>query len=181
MKYNIVLADPPWKYNTRNNPNTKFGGGANGHYPCLSVDEIKAFNVDSITEDNSALFLWITFPRLREGLDVLKAWGFDYRTVAFTWVKTNKKNNNPFFGIGYYTKSNAEICLLGIKGKMKVVSNYVSQIVLSPKSIHSAKPPEIHDRIVQLFGDIPRVELFARNPKNGWDVFGNQVENSIVI
>lgn len=178
-KYSIVLADPPWLYNARNNKNTKFGGGAGGHYPCMTLDEICSLPVDSITEENCALFLWVTFPRLKEGLKVMESWGFGYRTVGFTWLKTNK-DGSPFFGIGYYTKSNAEVCLLGIKGKMPVVSNNISQVILEPKTRHSAKP-KIHNKIVQLFGQLPRVELFARDTVDGWDTFGNEVKGSIKL
>lgn len=179
--YDVILADPPWKYNQRNNLKTKFGGGANGHYPCMDLDAIKALPIGSISNDNSALFLWVTMPRLREGLEVMQAWGFDYRTVAFTWVKTNRLNDKPFFGIGYYTKSNAELCLLGIRGRMPVVSNKVSQVVISPRLRHSAKPPVVRDRIVELFGDTTRVELFSRDRVEGWDAWGNEVENSICM
>lgn len=176
-RYKVLLADPPWRYNARNNKNTKFGGGAGGHYDTMSIEEIKALPIKNICADNCAIFLWVTFPYLDKHIEVLKAWGFEYKTVAFTWVKTNKNNNNPFFGIGYYTKSNAEICLLGIKGKMKPISNKVSSIVMSPRQEHSRKPECIHKRIEELFGNVPRCELFSRKSVVGWDCYGMDIDN----
>lgn len=178
-KYNIIYADPPWKYNARNNKDTKFGGGAMGYYSTMSTKDICQLPIKEISDDNCALFLWTTFPRLQDGLLVMKAWGFDYKTVAFNWVKTNKNNDKPFFGIGYYTKSNSEVCLLGIKGKMKPISNKVSSIIISPKEEHSKKPNETRERIVKLFGALPRIELFARQRWLGWDCWGNEVESDI--
>jgi len=180
-KYNIILADPPWKYNARNNTNTKFGGGAMGHYKVMSTDDICQLPIKNIADDNCALFLWVTFPKLLDGLKVMSAWGFDYKTLGFSWIKTNKNNSEPFFGIGYYTKSNCEVCLLGIKGKMKPISNKVSSVIISSKEKHSKKPDIVRYKIVELFGDLPRVELFAREKADGWDVFGNEVKESIVL
>jgi N6-adenosine-specific RNA methylase IME4 len=186
-KYHIIYADPPWRYNQRNSPGTKFGGGAMAHYDVMSIEDIKGMNVESIAEDNSVLFLWVTMPLLQEGLDVMRSWGFDYKTVAFNWVKTNK-DGSPFFGIGAYTKSNSELCLLGARGdvgrkklgvdpreKMHVQSNYVSQIVISPRMRHSAKPPVVRDMITELFGNVSRVELFARSTAEGWDAIGFEI------
>ena len=181
-KYNIIYADPSWQYNARKNTETAFGGGAMKHYPTMPISEIKKMDVASLAADNCALLMWCTFPQLPEQLNVLKSWGFRYATNAFTWVKTNKKQTEkPFFGLGYYTKSNAEICVLGIKGKMKPVSNCVSQIVMTPIQRHSQKPAVIRDKIVELFGDIPRVELFARETAQGWDVWGNEVFSDIEL
>lgn len=174
-KYNIIYADPPWKYNARNNKNTKFGDGAFGKYPLMDLEDIKELPIKNITEDNCMLFLWVTFPRLQEGLEVIKAWGFDYKTLGFSWIKTNKNNDKPFFGIGYYTKSNCEVCLIGVKGKPIKISDSVSSVVISPKEEHSKKPDIVRDRIVELCGDIPRIELFARQKASGWDCWGNEV------
>lgn len=151
------------------------GGGAMGHYPTMSFEDIKNLPIKDITDDNCALFLWTTFPYLKQQIELFEAWGFEYKTLGFSWIKTNKNNNNPFFGIGYYSKSNCEICLLGIKGKMKPISNKVSSCIISPKMEHSRKPQEVRDRIVKLFGDIPRIELFARQYDDGWDCWGNEV------
>jgi N6-adenosine-specific RNA methylase IME4 len=178
-KYNIIYADPPWTYPKRNNKNTKFGGGAMGHYPTLSFDDIYNLPIKNLADENCALLLWVTFPKLNKCMKTFEHWGFEYKTIAFNWVKTNKKNDKPFFGVGYYTKSNTEVCLLGVKGKMKPISNYVSSVVIEPRDIHSKKPSSIRDKIVQLFGDIPRVELFAREKTDGWDIWGNELENDI--
>lgn len=171
-KYNIILADPPWQYNNRANHKTTFGRGACGHYELMTMDEIKNLPIQSLSKENCALFLWTTFPFIDKQIRLFEHWGFQYRTVGFTWVKTNKNNSKPFFGVGYYTKSNAEVCLLGIKGKMKPVSNKVSSVIISPRREHSRKPDEVRDRIVELFGDIPRIELFARERVEGWDSIG---------
>ena len=196
MKYNIIYTDPPWKYNDKRtgagkkNPNG--AGGAAKHYACMTVDEIKALPVRSLADENCMLFMWVTFPLLREGLEVISAWGFQYRTLAFSWIKTNKRQNlkqatwfptDPdfYFGIGYYTKSNCELCLLGVKGKPFKVSDSVSSVIIAPIGRHSEKPAEARKRIVHLCGDIPRVELFARKQAPGWDVWGNEVDSSIEL
>lgn len=144
----------------------------------MRTEDIAALPVKEIVDDNAALILWVTFPRLKDGLAVMEAWGFRYVTVAFNWFKTNK-NGTPFFGVGYYTKSNTEIALLGVRGKMKPVSNFVSQVVVSEREEHSKKPDIVREKIVELFGDVPRVELFAREKTAGWDVWGNEVDSDI--
>ena len=174
-RYNIIYADPPWKYNARNNANTRFGRGAFGHYNLMSYEELEELPVKKISADNCALFLWTTFPYLDKQIRMFEKWGFTYKTLGFSWIKTNPKNANPFFGIGYYTKSNCEVCLLGVKGKMKPKSNKISSCIISPRKAHSEKPSEVRDRIVQLFGDIPRIELFARQQADGWDCWGDEV------
>ena len=165
-KYNIIYADPPWKY----------GNDAKKHYPTIPIQDIHNFPVDKIAADNCALFLWVTFPILPEALETVRKWGFRYVTVAFTWIKTNKRNRNPFFGMGNWTRANAEICVLGFRGKLKRNSNKVSQVVLSPLREHSRKPDEIRDKIVELMGDLPRIELFARQSAKGWDCWGNETD-----
>lgn len=175
-KFNIIYADPPWKYNKRvGKKKTRFGGGADAHYPMMDLQDIMNLPVANIAADNCALFLWTTFPYLDKQIKVIEAWGFTYRTLGFSWIKTNKKNSQPFFGVGYYAKSNCEVCLLGVKGKMKPVSNKVSSVVISPLERHSKKPDCVRDRIVELFGDVPRIELFARETAKGWDHWGNEV------
>ncbi len=174
-KYSIIYADPPWFYNKRKNENRRFGKGAAGHYSVMKFEEIAKLPIPRISEKNCVLFLWVTFPNLIEGMNMFKEWGFDYRTLGFSWVKTNPKNGKPFFGVGYYAKSNCEVCLMGIKGSMKPVSNSVSSCIISPRRRHSQKPDEVRDRIVELFGDLPRIELFAREYANGWDSWGNEL------
>ena len=178
-KYSIIYADPPWFYNARNNPkNTKFGFGACGHYPVMKTPDICNLDIGRMCNDNSVLFLWSTMPRLPDALEVMSSWGFEYKTVGFSWLKTNK-DGSPWFGIGYYTKSNLELCLLGVRGKMKPVSNHVSQVILEPRGRHSQKPVIVRDKIVELFGDLDRIELFAREQADGWDAWGNEIENPI--
>lgn len=167
-KYQVIYADPPWKYNARNNK-SKFGFGAN-QYTLMKTKDIMALPIEDIAADDSYLFLWVTFPRLQEGLDVMKAWGFTYKTLGFSWLKTNKGNGKPFFGIGYYTKSNCEVCLLGIRGRPPKVSDSVSSVIIEPKRGHSQKPIITRDKIVELVGDVKRIELFARDTSDGWDI-----------
>lgn len=118
-------------------------------------------------------------PKLDECLAVVKAWGFEYKTVAFTWVKRNKKARSWFWGMGRWTRANAELCLLATKGKPKRLSASVSSIIDTPIEGHSKKPDEVRKRIIQLVGDLPRLELFARQKTPGWDVWGNEVPNDI--
>lgn len=178
-KYNIIYADPPWKYNSRANHKTKFRGGAEGHYKLMSMEEIKALPIKELADENCVLFLWVTFPYLKEQIKLFDYWGFDYKTLGFSWIKLNKKNKKPFFGVGFYAKSNCEVCLMGIKGKMKPISNKVSSCVISERREHSRKPDEVREKIVELFGDIPRIELFARQKVDGWDTWGDEVECDI--
>lgn len=187
-KYQIIYADPPWSYKNGGVPQ----GGVNAQYKTMSLEDIKALPVKDISADTSVLLLWATFPQLQEALEVMKAWGFEYKTLGFSWLKTNK-DGSPFFGIGYYAKSNMEACLLGVRGNAHslVKSNSVSSVILHPKTQHSRKPDVVREKIVELFGDLPRIELFARNkgdknlfgenPLDGWDAFGNEVESDIEL
>ena len=180
-KYNIIYADPPWSYRDKRDKHPRLCGGASAHYNTMTIEEIKNLPINKLADDNCMLFIWVTFPNLQGGLDVIKAWGFTYKTLGFSWIKTNKKNGKPFFGIGYYTKSNCEVCLIGVKGKPIVVSNKVSSVIIAPREEHSKKPDIVRDKIVELCGDLPRIELFARQKAEGWDVWGNEVESDIHI
>lgn len=132
--------------------------------------------IDKISNENCVLFLWVTAPCLLEGLELINSWGFTYKTIGFTWIKTNKKNDSLFWGMGYYTRANTELCLLATKGKpLKRISKSVHQVVMSKIREHSRKPDEVRDRIVKLFDDLPRIELFARQQVDGWDCWGNEV------
>ena len=124
---------------------------------------------------------WITFPCMQEAFQVLDAWGFSYKTVAFVWVKQNRISDSLFWGMGYWTRANAELCILATKGQPKRVNSGVHQVIMSHIEQHSKKPDETRDRIVQLMGDVPRIELFARQSPEGWDVWGNEVECSIEL
>jgi len=143
----------------------------------MELIDIYKLNVEKISSPNAILFMWVTYPFLDKGFEVIKRWGFKYKTVGFTWIKMNKRKNTPFLGTGFWTRANAEICLLATKGKIKRVSNNVPQVLYSRIEEHSKKPDEIRDRIVRLMGDIPRIELFARSQSAGWDTWGDQVPN----
>jgi len=144
----------------------------------MTLNDIKALPVSDIAADNAVLFIWITFPLLVQALEVIESWGFDYKTNGFTWVKRNKKNTNTWFwGLGHYTRANAELCLIATKGKgLPRLSRSVHSVVDTPIEGHSKKPDVVRDRIVELFGDIPRIELFARQRVNGWDCLGNEID-----
>lgn len=173
-KYNIIYADPPWSFKTFSDKGK--GRGAERHYPTMQKEDIQRLPINDIAADDSILFLWVTAPCLIEGIELISAWGFTYKTVAFTWVKQNKKTDGIFTGMGYYTRSNAEYCLLATRGKvLERKSHSVSSVVLSHIERHSKKPNEVRDRIVELFGSLPRIELFAREQADGWDVWGNEV------
>ena len=188
-KYQIIYADPPWSYYNdmtilpREN---KSGGGSMTHpqYPVMSSADIKALPIKNIADDNCILFIWTTDYHLVKSIEVINSWGFQYKTVAFAWQKLDKKNNPVCFMGAYTMKSGVELCLLATKGKNApklVINKKVRALVQSQRAEHSKKPDEVRDRIVQLCGDIPRVELFARQRANGWDSFGNQVEGSIAL
>lgn len=146
-------------------------------YSTLGIDALKAIPVEEISQKDCVLFFWATFPKLPAAFDIIKSWGFDYVTNAFTWIKTYK-NGNLVLGLGHYTRGNAEICLLGKKGKIRRLdtATAISQIITAPRTKHSAKPPIVREKIVELFGDIPRVELFARERTDGWDSLGNDLD-----
>jgi len=176
MKYNIIYADPPWRYMW-----SGAEGAAENHYPTMALPELCRLPVPEISAKDCALFLWATFPTLVESLQLIEAWGFRYKTVAFVWAKQNRKSPTWFMGTGFWTRCNAEICLLATKGHPKRQARNVRQLIVSPVAEHSRKPDEARRRIVTLMGDLPRLELFARDTTPGWAVFGNEVENSIVL
>jgi len=178
-KYQIIYADPPWNYSVMGDVHG--GRGQNKQYETMRYTEICELPIQDIADDNCAIFLWATYPMLPEAMYLLRAWGFRYKTVAFTWVKLNRKALSPFFGMGQWTRTNAEIVLLGTKGKPKRESKAVSQIIFGVIEEHSKKPDEVRGKIVELMGDIPRVELFARKRYGGWDAWGNEVKSDIVF
>ncbi len=173
-RYDIIYADPPWAYQVWSKKGQ--GRSAESHYPTMQKEEIQNLPIANITAKDSVLFLWVTAPCFEQGLELIKAWGYTYKTVAFTWVKLNKKNGKLFLGMGYYTRANAEYCLLATKGKvLERKSKAVSSAVVTPIEWHSKKPDVVRERIVDLFGDRPRIELFARQYADGWDCWGNEV------
>jgi N6-adenosine-specific RNA methylase IME4 len=173
-EYKIIYADPPWSYSDKATAGKR---GACFKYPVLNTAGIGALPIKDLADETCALFMWATFPMLPDAFQVMAAWGFSYKTVAFVWIKANKKADTDFFGMGNWTRANAEIVLLGIKGKPKRISAGIRQIVRSPIMRHSEKPNEVRERIVALMGDLPRVELFAREKIAGWDAWGNEIES----
>ena len=147
----------------------------------MTLDEICRLDIASLAAKDCVLFLWATFPKLREALQVIKSWGFQYKTIAFLWLKQNRSGHGWFYGLGFWTRGNAEICLLATKGSPHRKSNKVHQFIISPLIRHSQKPNEAREKIVDLMGDVPRIELFAREKAPGWDVWGNEVESDIVM
>ena len=156
-------------------------GSPANHYPVMTVEEICELPVQKFAADDCVLFMWATFPQLEEAFEVIKAWGFKYSTVAFVWVKKNKKSDSWFMGMGWWTRNNAEVCLVATRGHPKRISRKVHQLIISPVEEHSKKPDITRDKIIELMGDLPRVELFARQAPPGWDVWGNEVLNDVWI
>lgn len=176
--FKIIYADPPWSYRDKCHAGKR---GAGYKYPTMNLSDIKLLDVQSLADKDCTLFLWATMPMMQEALELIQAWGFDYKTAGFVWVKTNPKSGTPFFGMGNWTRANAELCLIATRGKPKRISASVLQIVSSPVMAHSEKPAEVRDRIVSLMGDLPRVELFARHQTPGWKTWGNEVPNDISL
>ena len=177
-RYKVIYADPPWAYQVWSKRG--MGRSAESHYPTMNIEAIKALPVSELADRDCALFLWVTFPMLKEAWSVIGAWGFSFKTVAFVWIKLNRKASTLFTGMGYWTRANAEICLLATRGHPKRQARNVHQVIISPVEEHSKKPEEARQRIVALMGDVPRVELFARQHPEGWDVWGNEVSGSIL-
>lgn len=178
-KYGIIYADPPWHYRVYSKKGA--GRSAESHYPTMTIEKIQALPVSELADKDCALFMWITFPLLKESLSVLSAWGFKFKTIAFVWIKQNRKSDSLFWGMGYWTRTNAEFCVLATKGKPKRMAKNVHQVIVSHIEEHSKKPDEARRRIVRLMGDLPRIELFARQKSAGWDVWGNEVESNIIL
>lgn len=185
MKYNIIYADPPWQYANYNYEKTKKGNkakrGSRKEYPTMSIDDIKKIPVQDIADDNCVLFIWVTSAHLPYVFDIIKTWGFEYKTIGFNWVKKNKVSDSLFFGMGSYTRQNSEFCLIATKGKLERISKSVHQVIMTPIEEHSKKPDIIRDKIIELYGDLPRIEMFSRQRKEGWHSWGNEVENDIEL
>jgi|TARA_R110000796_G_scaffold158110_1_gene274832 N6-adenosine-specific RNA methylase IME4 len=171
-KYNIIYADPAWNYETWSEGASR---NVKGKYKTMSMKEIWDLPVKDICEKDCILFIWVTYPKLIDCMETIKKWGFTYKTCGFSWIKKNKKSDSLFLGMGYWTRANNEICLLATKGKPKKISSSVRQVVLDPIREHSRKPDCVRDRIVELLGDLPRIELFARQKVEGWDSWGDEV------
>lgn len=173
-KYQIIYVDPPWTYDNFQGKGSYYGD-VSRHYETMSLEELKKLPIKNIADDNCVMFMWATFPNLKEALELLGSWGFKYKTVAFVWVKTDKNGRVRNDGLGFYTMSNAEIVLIGKKGKLERKSTGIKQIVFGQRREHSRKPEEVYTRIEKMYGGLPRIELFARCRREGWDAWGNEV------
>ena len=186
-KYQIIYADPPWQFTglgskgirsgkmREDNPNLHRTILLEEKYPTMTVDELKLLPVKDLADENSVLFLWTTDGHLPFAIEIMRSWGFEYATVAFVWNKKEKSGKQVCY-YGYWTMKGTELCLLGRRGKVKPGKHNVRQLVEATRYNHSQKPDEVRDRIVQLMGDLPRIELFACKRAPGWDVWGNEVE-----
>lgn len=192
MKYNIIYIDPPWDYNR------KVGQGCTTKYNRMTNQDIYNLPINDIAADNCALICWFTFPKLSEGVKAIESWGFTIKTVFVTWIKTNKNSNTPFFGVGTYTKSNAEVCMLCSKGNIadllpprrttvdssyngKLRDDTISSVLLHKRLEHSEKPNEVRNMISRMFSDVPKIEVFARHRVSGWDSIGYGVDSMDIL
>jgi len=190
-KYQIIYADPPWNYNNWSPIKDKklsIGCGRMG-YPTMKLEELCKLPIPNIADKKCILFLWATLPCLNQALEVIKAWGFIYKCCAFSWVKINPVSKTYYSGMGNWTLGNVELCLLATHKEFPKRVNPVKQLIVAPVGKHSSKPREVRNKIIELVGDLPRIELFARKDKElfedesfkGWDVWGNEVESDIEL
>lgn len=162
-KYKIIYADPPWSYSDKG-----CNGNCEQHYKTMGIKDICDLPVKEISDKDSVLFLWTTYPMLKEAMLVIESWGFTYKSIAFQWIKLNKKNGKPFYGLGRWTRGNTEPCLIATKGKPSRESNSVFQLIQTPIQGHSKKPQEARDKIVQLMGGVKRSSyLLETKQKDG--------------
>jgi len=170
-KYKVIYADPPWYFKTYSNLGE--GRSAKKHYPCMEVKDIASLPINKLADKDCVLLMWVVNPMLNLSFDIIKSWGFKYKTVGFTWAKTNKNKSSYFTGLGYWTRSNPEMCLLATKGNPKRISKSVPQLIISERREHSRKPDEMYTHIEKLL-EGPYIELFARTKRSGWDSWGNE-------
>ena len=172
-KYSVIYADPPWSFKTYSNKGKD--RSPEKHYNVMNFKDICNLPVNKIANDNSVLLMWVIDPLLDKDFEVINAWGFKYKTVGFTWAKTNRKSEGYFTGLGYWTRGNPEMCLLATKGKPKRISKSVPQLVVEQRREHSRKPDIMYNHIENLL-EGPYIELFARTQRKGWDSWGNQTD-----
>jgi len=188
-KYSVIYADPAWQYGSKELYGDKTKGSDKREnrfrtieriYTTMTISDIKALPIKSITDKNAACFMWVTDSHLKEGIEVLESWGFKYKTIAFVWLKKTS-TGKTVLNFAPHTLKSTEICLLGIKGSMKDFkkSNNVRQLIEAERTEHSKKPNEARLRINELYPDAIKLELFARQNVNGWDAWGNEVAESI--
>ena len=200
-KYDILYIDPPWQFNKRSNTSTKFGGGAMGHYQTMPMDKIAELDFLSLLKQDGLIYCWVTLAKLDECIQAIKKPKLHLVTTGFVWIKTNPVGHatpqgtdinifdpidstyrKPFYGVGNYTASNAEICLIFRKGKMIKHKTKVSQIIISPREKHSKKPIEAYDLLDTMYpsSDFTKLEIFARSNRPGWDAVGDQYNNKTI-
>lgn len=179
-KYNIIYVDPPWSFNNKNTGGS-MKSGADAKYLTMTLIEMKNLSIDKITEDDCVLFMWWVASQPKEAIELIEAWGFTLKTMTgFNWVKLTKLRK-LFFGMGFWTRAGSECCLIATKGKIKPINRGMRSVVAAVNEGHSKKPKIFADKIVKLCGDIPRLEMFARDQKSGWDCWGNEVNSDICI
>lgn len=171
-KYDVIYADPPWRYQDKS-----CSGACAVHYNTMTLQEMRELPIKKLAEKDCILFMWITYPMMEEGIELMKAWGFKYKTIGFQWIKLNKRNREKVFGLGRWTRGNTEACFIGTRGRPKRKNNSISQIVEEIRLEHSRKPEIVREKIKALMGeDLKYVELFARQEAEGWDCWGNEVK-----
>lgn len=185
-KYNIIYCDPPWSYDNNKSNNSKLGGKT---YELLTLEELKAININKIADRNCLLFMWVTMPKILDAMIVINSWGFEFVTVPFVWIKLNRSGcvntigksiyiqNGIYSGLGHWTNGNAEFIMLARKGKAARIKKDIKQIVFEPIQNHSEKPEVFRMKIHELVGRLPSVELFARKQSfkrfiDGWKATG---------
>lgn len=178
MKYQLILADPAWPY--------AWAKGERGghfapekHYETMAVEDICKLPVNQLAHKNCALALWATGPCMPDALTVMRAWGFVWKTVLHVWVKTNPRSRTVVTGPGSFTRSSCEYLVLGMRGHLRGISKVIPQTMLLPRGRHSEKPKEFRDSLVKLFGEVPRIELFARQAAPGWHAWGSDLQPDI--
>jgi N6-adenosine-specific RNA methylase IME4 len=178
--YRAILADPPWHFQAWASPPYGKGRSAESHYNTMKEADIAALPVADLAAPDCVLFMWACWPTILQAFRIIEAWNFEFKTCGFCWVKGNAtqiemfdEELTPDMLLGYWTRSNSEVCLLATRGKPKRAAADVRQAIISPRREHSRKPDEIHRRIERLVGG-PYLELFARQTRPGWDVWGNQ-------
>jgi len=180
-KYDVIYADPPRSYNSkRANYIENNSWETAKYYKSMTLNDIKNLDVNKICNNDCILFIWITFPLIKEWIEVIESWWFKYKTIWFNWVKTYPKSKKICFGIWSYTRSNVEACLIGVKWKPKILNKNISNVIIADREWHSKKPDIIRSNIEKMC-NWNKLELFARNSTEWWDVFWNQIENSIFI
>ncbi|MFC0180289.1 MT-A70 family methyltransferase [Thorsellia kenyensis] len=178
-KYTLIYADPPWQYRDKCQSGER---GADFKYSTMSVIDICRLPVHQISAESCLLAMWWVPTQPLEALKVVEMWGFRLMTMkGFTWHKTNKNKGNSAIGMGHMTRANSEDCLFAVKGKLPPrFDASICQHITAPRREHSQKPDEIRQALERLLGDIPRVELFARQKFDGWDAWGNEIESSVI-